>query len=239
MILGTVEDITNVINDEREALAIVNHEIRNPLAVIKLNAQLLERTLISNKNFSSLSIASVILRRIDGITSVLNQYLSDNDFQRQGDSSVAFDLAELIEETLVNFKMLHPDYNFFLQTLIKCPVKASRYQIGQVLVNYLNNAVKFSPKNSRISIVVNIGFSSIEVGVTDEGIGVPDGQEKRIFDRFFKINKVTDPKSSSSGLGLFLVKEIIEQYKGSVWMQKSRSGGSIFFFSLPRNHQNS
>lgn len=226
----------NHLNEEKVTLAIVNHELRNPLAVIKLHAQLLEMTIKNNKNFSPSAVAAVIVRSIDEITNVLDQYLSGrNDISTCEDEFTEFDLSQLIDETLLNFKALYPGYTFIRQNSTKCRVKADRFQIGQVLINYLHNAVKFSPANSRIGIVINITFSGIEVGITDDGIGVPDGQEKRIFDRFYQIGKRPDSDDGSRGLGLFLVKEIIQRHHGSVWVQKSRSGGSIFFFSLPGN----
>lgn len=222
------------VKEENATLAIVNHEIRNSLTLIKLHAQLLEKSVRKNGKFSPSSLAAGIVKSVDGITNILDQYLSETSENSILNEFVEFDLAELVTETLQNFRSLHPGYTFILQGSGKCDVKANKCQIEQVLVNYLNNAVKFSPKNSRIIVILNTGFAGTDLGVIDEGMGVPEGLEKKIFDRYYKIEHSTIQQDSSRGLGLYLVKEIIDRHNGQVWLQRSRAGGSIFYFRLPR-----
>lgn len=235
MVFGMIEDITQNVREERIALAIVNHELRNPLAVMKLNAQLLEKSNLSNCEFSPSALAAVIVRSIDGITSLLNQYMS-GDGNKHGNhqlNSSVFNLCHLVDQTLTDFRALHPDYTFIRKSETECTVKADKFQITQVLVNYLTNAVKFSPGKSTISVIVNSGTNNIEVSVCDQGIGIPAGQEERIFERFCKLGDHAERSDSSRGLGLYLVKKIIESHKGNVWVQKAKTNGSAFFFSLP------
>ena len=223
-----------ITNQEKNTLAIVNHELRNPLAVIKLHAQLLEKTLEKHAKFSPGNLAAVIVKSIDCITSLLDQYLSvGKETANAASDPATFDLNGLIEEILQNFKALHPDHTFESKIAVKCPVKADRFKIGQVLINYLNNAIKFSPKNSTITVSLERSSTGFEVAVADQGIGIPNGHEHKIFERFYKLAAGRDEHSGSCGLGLFLVKEIIESYKGLVWAEKSKLQGSVFFFSLP------
>lgn len=222
------------LSEEKAAMAIVKHELRNSLAVIKLNAQLLEKTVKKNEKYSPNALAAIIVRSIDGITNILDQYLAENNDEDYALTDlIDFDLDELIRETLQNFEMLHPGNAFIYPYNLKIPVRANRHQIGQVLVNYITNALKYSPENSRISLMVHTGYSGVDVGVIDEGIGVPVGQEQKIFERYYKIDQCPDSNNNSRGLGLFLVKEIIDRHHGAVWLQRARSGGSIFFFRLP------
>lgn len=231
MILGTAEDVTDIKNEEQATFSILNHEIRNPLAVIKLNAQLLNKTMGAAEKVFPGSLTEGIVHNIDAITSLLDRYLLDKTSISSG--MTEFDLGILMEETLSNFERLHPGHSFFVRGDLKCLVRADRFQIAQVLINYLGNAVKFSPEGSRITVLLKRGANRIELSVADEGIGIPEEFQKRVFERYFKIAPKLDSQGTSKGLGLFLIKQIIEEHRGKVWVQRSRSGGSIFFFSLP------
>ncbi|RBQ06767.1 sensor histidine kinase [Pedobacter miscanthi] len=232
---GIVEDITNEVNNEKSIIEVLNHEIRNPLAVIKLNAQLFAKAAISNKSYTPATLASVIVKNVEAITMLLERYL-DNGKAKKTYGFSYFDIGELIASTLEDFRMLHNGFEFLWPSSQRHIVYGDKSQIGQVLINYLNNAIKFSPKDSRITVLTNFTISGIEVGISDEGIGINSGEEKKIFERFYQ----SDPGSgdrSSMGLGLYLVREVIHAHRGRVWVQRSRSGGSIFFFSLPEATQ--
>jgi len=231
MFIGTAEDLTSSAADPNGSLAILNHEIRNPLSVIRLNAQLLERISISPNHIPPEMLTLGIIKSIDAITALMNRYLSEEKANEE--ARTEFDLGILIEEAACNFTRLHPGYRFFVQADYKCLISANRLEIAQVINNYLSNAVKFSPIGSRIAIHLKKGFSHVEVAVSDEGIGIPECFHKKIFERYFKVDYQRKSEHGSRGLGLFLIKEIIENHKGNVWVQRARSGGSIFFFSLP------
>ena len=231
MFLGTAEDLSTSAVDPNGALAILDHEIRNPLSVIKLNAQLLEKISLSPNHISPEMLTLGIIKSIDAITALMDRYLSEKKGHEE--PRTEFDLGILIEEAACNFTRLHPGYGFFVQADYKCLVRANRLEISQVINNYLSNAVKFSPTGSRIAIHLKKGFSHVEVAVSDEGIGIPECFHKKIFECYFKVDYQRKSERSSRGLGLFLIKEIIENHKGNVWVQRARTGGSTFFFSLP------
>jgi two-component system CheB/CheR fusion protein len=235
LILGIIQDYTQHINEERITLSIVNHEIRTPLSVMKLNAQMIQRPGKGPFKVSQGYLARNIERHVDVVTRLLDQYLSDfgdnGKFQRLNLS--VFDLNHLVLQVLVDVTMIHCQHKFIKKHSVQATVKADKYLIMQVLINYLTNAVKYSPKNSKITVEVCVNAGDIVVGITDQGEGVPPALEKRIFEQFFRTGRPCAKDTASRGLGLYLVKQIIERHQGSVWMKSGGEKGSVFFFSLP------
>jgi two-component system sensor histidine kinase VicK len=235
LILGIIEDYTQHVNEERIILSIVNHEIRTPLSVMKLSAQMIQRPGKYPFKISHADLARNIEHHVDGVTKLLDQYLSDSGdngkFQRLNLS--VFDLNHLVRQVLKDLTMIHCQHKFINKSSDQAMVKADKYLVMQVLINYLTNAVKYSPKNSEITVEVCVDAREIVVGITDQGEGIPPGLEKRIFEQFFRTGRQCEKNTASCGLGLYLVKQIIERHKGSVWMKSGREKGSVFFFSLP------
>ncbi|WP_426670476.1 ATP-binding protein [Mucilaginibacter sp. McL0603] len=233
LILGCIEDHTQYVNEERITLAIVNHEIRTPLSVMKLSAQMIQLPGKDESKVSHADLARNIERHVDGITTLLDQYLSnsgdDGRFQRLNLS--VFDLNHLVRQVFNDLTMIHCHNKFINKTSVQAVVKADKYLVMQVVINYLTNAVKYSPKYSEITVDLCVGERDIVVGIADQGEGIPAGLENRIFDQFFRTGMYKD--TAGRGLGLYLVKQIIERHKGSVWMKSGKEKGSVFFFSLP------
>ncbi len=114
-------------------------------------------------------------------------------------------------------------------------VKADFTLIEQVLVNLLENAVKYSPPGSEIAITVRQDEKELQVAIADRGAGIPEGDQERVFDKFYRLHS---PRHvSGTGLGLSICKGIIEAHGGKIWVEPRAGGGSVFTFSLPLNEQ--
>jgi two-component system CheB/CheR fusion protein len=236
LILGCIEDYTQHINEERIALAIVNHEIRTPLSVMKVSAQMIQLPGKDESRISHAGLARNIERHVEGVIKLLDQYLSNSGdngkFQRLNRS--VFDLNQVVRQVLNDLTMIHRQHKFINKNSGQAMVSADKYQVMQVLINYLTNAVKYSPKYSEITVEVCVDESDIVVGITDQGEGIPAGLENRIFEQFFRTGRHAKD-TAGRGLGLYLVKQIIERHQGSVWIKSGGEKGSVFFFSLPSN----
>ena len=239
LILGIIQDYTQHVNEERITLSIVNHEIRTPLSVMKLSAQMIQLPGKDPFKVSHADLARNIERHVDWVTKLLDQYLSDSDdngkLQRLNLS--VFDLNHLVRQVLEDVTMIHCQHKFINKNSGQAMVRADKYLVMQVLINYLTNAVKYSPKNSEITVEVCVDARDIVVGIADQGEGIPAGLEKRIFEQFFRTGRKCSKDTASRGLGLYLVKQIIERHKGSVWMKSGGEKGSVFFFRLPSHRR--
>jgi two-component system sensor histidine kinase VicK len=233
--IGVMEDTTQMVNEECLSFAIVNHELSSPLTVIKLNVQLLMQMLSAGSDKHPLRLLQTVDLHINSMTRLIEEYLNSpvNDLRHCEPNKMVFCMDDLINTMITEMKMLYPGYRFVKQNDAKILVKADKYKIVQVLINYLTNAVSFSPQASRITISSSITCSCVEIAVRDQGIGIPAGQERLLFEKFYQGDSRSLRRKNSKGLGLYLVKKIISEHQGKVRAEKGGDGGSVFYFSLP------
>jgi two-component system sensor histidine kinase VicK len=209
--------------------------MRTPLSVMKLNAQMIQRSAVKFYTASPSEMAFNIERHIDSITNILDQYLSGvgDACDNVRINATVFDLSCLINQVLNDMRGLYPGYKFINNAKSKILIKADRFLILRVLINYLNNAVQYSPIGSLITTNVKKKNDFVEVSVADEGSGIHQLDLPYIFDRFYKAGPENSIPGASKGLGLFMVKQIIAKHHGEVFVKSGAKGGSIFYFTLP------
>lgn len=111
-------------------------------------------------------------------------------------------------------------------------VSADPEQMRAVVQNLLDNAVRYTLPGGKISIGFNVDGDSVVVSIKDNGIGIPEGEQGRIFNRFYRSRNAIRAKPNGSGLGLFIVKGIIERHGGKVWFESKEGQGTTFYFSV-------
>lgn len=155
--VGVIEDTTQLVNEECLSLAVVNHELRSPLTVIKLNVQLLIHMLSAGSDKHPVKLLNTVDLHINCMTSLIEEYLTSpvNELQQCEPNRTVFCMDDLIGIMISEMKMLHPSYRFIKQNEAKVQVRADKFKIVQVFINYLTNAVNFSPPTSRITITPN------------------------------------------------------------------------------------
>jgi two-component system phosphate regulon sensor histidine kinase PhoR len=113
------------------------------------------------------------------------------------------------------------------------PVRGDEDRLGQVLVNLLHNAVKFSPNGGEIVVGVSEMDSGVVVSVRDPGIGVPRADMARIFERFYKVDRARVRGRGGTGLGLSIARHVVEMHGGRIWVESEEGEGSTFSFAIP------
>ena len=111
-------------------------------------------------------------------------------------------------------------------------LRGNPIRLRQLLDNLLSNAVKYSPKGSTINVSLHAEDSQIIFRVADEGVGIPQSEQARIFEKFYRASNVPD-QVGGSGLGLAIVKSIVDSHQGRIWVEASMGKGSTFFVVLP------
>jgi signal transduction histidine kinase len=237
-----------------EFLSIASHELRSPLTSIKGNIQLTQRRLkavIGNRSASTLDdldkleMAYTLLERAEQQMRVLNRLVNDLidisriqagklDLQIQLRPS---DLASIVKEVVQEQRKLHPERTIRLEISAQepVPVTADDDRIGQVVTNYLTNALKYSTIERPVDVSLQLGSGMARVSVRDEGPGLSLEDQERIWERFYQAENI-DVQTGSSvglGLGLYISKTIIERHHGQVGVQSRRGVGSTFWFTLP------
>ncbi|MCI0469575.1 MAG: HAMP domain-containing histidine kinase, partial [Nitrospirae bacterium] len=114
-------------------------------------------------------------------------------------------------------------------------VFADRNQIQRVFINIINNAIKFTPAQGKITVKSRKTDQRIQVDITDTGYGIPEEAQEKIFEEFYRVDNPINQQVKGTGLGLALVKHIIEAHKGKIWVRSKVGQGSTFSFTLPQS----
>src|SRR5581483_8952578 len=217
-----------------ELVSAVSHELRTPLTSLRGFAELmLTRTFPVDQQRRFLTIMHDEATRL---TDLINDFL---DLQRieSGQQTYAFvhvALPPLLRDVISLFANSNDKHAFDLQVPETLPpVRLDTDRFRQVLTNLLSNAVKFSPNGGTIIVSVHNKGDTVEVQVRDEGVGIPADVIPQLFHKFFRVDNTETRKIGGTGLGLALVKQIIEAHGGQVWVDSELGKGSTFSFSLP------
>jgi two-component system phosphate regulon sensor histidine kinase PhoR len=219
-----------------QLLSTVSHELRTPLASIKGFATTLLREDVEWDETSRHEFLSIIDKESDRLSELIGNLL---DMSRIEAGTLRVepeptDLYPIIEETAAGFRMVTHDHQFHLQLPPSLPLAmADPRRTRQVLRNLVENAVKYSPEGGPITIRAKLTADSIQLSVTDQGIGIDSQQLKSIFDRFYQVDSASTRKVGGSGLGLSICKAIVEAHDGEIWVESQTGAGSTFHFTLP------
>ena len=146
-------------------------------------------------------------------------------------------IEKLIESVIKTYKqeIKAKNINFvFKKPVLKIPeTRMDVEKINLAIDNLLNNALRYTPFKGKVTISLKCDIKEIEFSIKDNGIGIPKDQEKEIFTKFFRAVNAKKVKPEGSGLGLFVVKKIVEAHKGKIWFETEENKGTTFYFILP------
>ena len=215
----------------------VSHELKTPLALIRLFAETLElgRVKSDEKAHEYYRIINNESRRL---TQLINNILdfSKIEANRKEYQFVSSDVAEVVEEVIRSYEYQITNAGFELDTDIKAglpPALIDRDALSQAVLNLLNNAIKYSGDIKKIAIRVHTIDHQIAIEVVDSGIGIPRSEQKKIFEKFYRVSTGLVHDTKGSGLGLALVKHIVEAHRGQILVESAPGKGSRFTILLP------
>lgn len=237
-ILLAIEDVTKIRNIESqkdEFASIIMHELKGPVSTINGYVQLLQAHLSQRDDKKLLRYTDNIAEQVHRLTSLINGLLNSSRIRAVGfefkDS--VFDIDELLKQTIDDIQKTTRSHNIVLDGLGQKYVKGDRDRIAQVLINLLTNAIKYSPNSADILVSITLKQNKVIISVKDSGIGISSINQKKVFDRFFKLNAPTQETFYGIGLGLDISSQIIHHHKGKIWLDSTEGKGSQFSFSLP------
>ncbi len=244
--VGTFTDIEEQKEVERkkdEFLSIASHELKTPLTSIKAYMQLLERSFESNINLSEES--SKYLQRTQIQLDKLHKLIADLlDISKIESGKLKFNkkifsLEPLVDSTIDIIRQTNHDFKITKTGSADVKVFGDDMRIEQVLMNYLTNAIKYSPERKEISIECSVidNGSMICLTVKDHGVGVPREKQGSLFNKFYRVEE-TSHRFQGLGLGLYICSEIINRHDGKFGLKSSDGEGSSFYFCLPIHKNN-
>jgi PAS domain S-box-containing protein len=218
-------------------VATVSHELRTPLAAIYGSAQTIRRTDIELDPEIRDQLLGVIASESDRLGTIVNDLLVagrlDADqlpitVERCDPAQLATSVVEAARTHLPESVVL--ELNVPDRTL---GVVADPGQLHQVLVNLVDNAIKYSPEGGPVSLSVANGDGTIRFTIADLGLGIPASEHRRIFEKFYRLDPDMTRGIGGTGLGLYICRELVRRMDGKIWVESKPGAGSTFFVELP------
>ncbi|MBC7868345.1 MAG: PAS domain S-box protein [Gloeobacteraceae cyanobacterium ES-bin-316] len=246
--IGSMTEIQKIKEEEErkgDFIKMVSHELKTPVTSIKGYVQLL-LTMLQQKEDSKISslpikpslerIDKQILRLTRLITEMLDlSRLEENKLDLKKEKLL---LNDLVNETVQDMQFTHSSHTIRVKHDFTATVDADKDRIQQVLINFITNAIKYSPDKNSIEVSIQkLDKNSVKVSVQDFGIGIAKTDQKRIFERFYRVSGDNEDHFSGFGIGLFIANQIIERHQGTISVESEIGKGAFFAFTLPLNNQ--
>jgi len=236
--LGTILDITENKRDEirkNDFIAMASHELKTPLTSLKAYIQLLTKKLAGTDDAF---ISNALIKAGNQVNKMADLIYGFLDLSRLEPGKLQlkiqqFDMNKLIANVIAETNPVNYTHSIIFKPHGELNVNADRDKIGQVISNFLSNAIKYSPKESTVTLSAKIAGDNVLVAVADKGIGVKLKDQEKIFQRFYRAESDHIKTISGFGIGLYLASEIIQRHKGKIWVESEEDKGSTFYFSLP------
>lgn len=234
-----VQDLTRIRRLEtvrRDFVSNLSHELRTPLASLKALAETLHEGALDDPPAARQFIDQIQIE-VDALTQMVNELLQLSKIES---GRFTLDLSPVAACDLLDSaskRMQLQAERAGLNIRVACADDLPKVQIDsqrleQVLVNLIHNAVKFTRAGGEIVLSADTLYGSVRFGVCDTGIGIPEDEVSRIFERFYRVDK--SRAGSGTGLGLSIAKHIVEAHTGKIWVESREGEGSTFYFTIPQ-----
>jgi signal transduction histidine kinase len=234
-------DITEDLALERmrqDLVATVSHELRTPLAAIYGSAVTLDRDDIKLARGVRTKLHNVIVEESERLTAIINDLLlaSQLDAGRLEAHIESCD-ARVLTESVVEAARTHLPEGVRLElgpiAAEVPPVAADESQLRQVLDNLIDNAIKYSPAGGEVQLTVEAADEVVRFAVADSGLGIPVLEQRRIFEKFYRLDPDMTGGIGGTGLGLYIAQELVRRVDGRIWVEPNGTQGSIFYVEIP------
>ncbi|ETZ19388.1 MULTISPECIES: hybrid sensor histidine kinase/response regulator [Pedobacter] len=219
-----------------EFISIASHELKTPLTSVKGYMQLLGRS-VEKGDIPTvkkhLEKAQIQLEKLHELIADLLD-ISKIESGKLKFNKKDFAIDDLLDSVIDIIRQANPEFNIIRKGKVGIEVYADEMRIEQVIINFLTNAIKYSPGTNEIHIHVDVIADKVYVGVRDFGIGIAPDQQKSVFDKFYRVEE-TSIHFQGLGIGLFISAEIIKRHGGEVGVKSTLGEGSEFYFILPVN----
>ena len=235
-VLITVHDLTNIRqleNTRKEFVSNVSHELRSPLASVKAMVGSLESGALEDKKAANDFIARID-KDVDRMTSLVSDLLELSRLE-SGQEDIELEpveLRSLVDDSIsmvTNQVLDGPD--ILSKIFENVEILGNKQKVTQILLNLLQNSVKFTPSGGTITVEARSNGGFVEVSVLDTGIGIAAEHLPHLFERFYKVDKAR--RDGGTGLGLAIVKHIVQAHGGAVYADSVEGEGSAFYFTMP------
>jgi len=238
VIIRGLEKMAEANRLKSEFISVVSHQLRSPLTNLKWSAEFLLSGRLGEIKDKQLEYFKIVTENTERMTELVSDLLVVARIE-QGSllfKKTNFSLAKLTEETVAKYKTYAAASNITLRIEAEsspCSVAADYSQIKSVIENLLDNAIRYSGGGREVVIKIIEKENRCIFEIRDNGVGIPQGDQKHIFLKFFRSTNALKHKTEGSGLGLYIAKSIIEKSNGKIGFSSQEGKGSTFWFTLP------
>jgi two-component system sensor histidine kinase/response regulator len=215
-----------------EFMSIASHELKTPLASMKAYVQLLDRSLVKDERIKG--YLDRTLAQINKLNSLIVDLLDTSRIEngRLKFNESLFNFNKLLKESVEMISQIYPDYKILVTGESNVLVRGDEMRLEQVILNYMTNAIKYSPDIRELELHSHVQDNYLIVSVKDFGIGIPKENQAEVFRKFYRVEG-TSQRFQGLGVGLYICFEIIRRHNGKCWLESEVGKGSTFYFSLP------
>ena len=231
-----LDKISFYIEQQKHFVEDVSHELRTPVAIVEGHLKLLNRWGKDDPEVleESLQASLVELQRMKTLVQEMLD-LSRAPQVREQYKDATTNVTEVAKQVVHNFRVLYPEFTFTFDDDLKRDLWIPIYlnHLEQVVIILMDNAVKYSLDRKEIILSLSKGEEHVEIAVQDFGMGMTEEDRKKVFSRFYRVDKARSRERGGNGLGLSIAKELIESYDGEISVTTLLNHGSIFKITLP------
>jgi PAS domain S-box-containing protein len=219
-------------------ISMASHEFRTPLSTILSSATLISKYLSIDEQDKRDKHINRIKNAVNSLTEILNDFLSIGKLE-EGKvlaRSADLDIQQVIEDVISEMQAISKEGQVItFQHSGDCAIHLDKHIFRNILINLLSNAIKFSPENGSIDVVSVMKEKRLEVSITDYGMGIPEEDQKHLFERFYRGANVQNVQGT--GLGLNIILKYLDLLGGDIRFNSALNEGTTFIISLPSNQQ--
>ncbi|MEL4028211.1 cell wall metabolism sensor histidine kinase WalK [Caldifermentibacillus hisashii] len=236
VVLHDITEQEKIERERREFVANVSHELRTPLTTMRSYLEALTDGAWMDKDIAP-QFLKVTQNETERMIRLVNDLLvlskmDSKDYQLRKEW---INFPKFLDHIIDRFEMAKEKNVHFSRDYLNEPilVEIDQDKITQVLDNIISNALKYSPSGGTITVKMVVFHDSLEVKISDQGVGIPKQNLHRIFDRFYRVDKARARHIGGTGLGLAIAKEMVEAHNGHIWATSIEGKGTTIHFTLP------
>jgi len=238
IIIHSFEKLAEATRMKMEFISIVSHQLRSPVTNLKYSLESLMSGKLGKIEKTQIEYFKILKENTDRMQELINKILTVSRIESGGliFQKKEVSVVDLVEETILEFKPLLEISNITIkfkkeENLPK--IFSDPLWIKQVLKNLLDNAIRYQKNKGDIKIMLRKKGKDIYFQISDSGVGIPKEEQKYIFQKFFRARNILRNQTNGSGLGLYIVKKVIEKLGGRINFESKEGKGSTFWFTLP------
>lgn len=247
--IGSLTDITEqelaqqatkiLMQKKDEFMSIASHELKTPITSMKASLQILDRLTVQEDHLESIhgfivkanKQVNKLITLVEDLLDVTKIHAGKMQFNH-----TVFNVEEVLTDCVDQIKSQANSHQIIINDTCEVFIYADRHRIEQVIINFLSNAIKYSPETDRVLVNLKKDTQSVKISIQDFGIGIPSDKISYIFNRFFRVEE-SSQKFSGLGLGLYISSEIVKRHGGDIGVESKEGEGAIFWFTLPLSQE--